>query len=88
MRVVHPDWCGRGHHCTAPTGEHRSAPFAWTLAYGRLVATRILTANGRHRLELRAVVDLDPTDPDAAHQTVALVDLALRHATGRLQEAA
>ena len=85
-RLTHPHWCGRHHHCTAPAGEHRSAPLAWPTAYGRLIATRVLTADGRHRLELRAVVDLDPSEQAAGRQarhTAVLVDLAVRRATGR-----
>ena len=85
-RDRHPDWCARGHHCTADRlgtrGEHASVPEIWQTKAGRIVATRYRRPDGtRDRMELRAVIDLDPDDEHAARQTaraaIVAVHLAL-----------
>ena len=52
-----PAWCGRGHLCTAqhgyPSGQHRSTPAVFGTGYGSLVASRVATVDGTHRVELR-----------------------------------
>jgi hypothetical protein len=84
-----PWWCAGGHQCTAqhgyPSGEHRSTPEAWTTTYGRLVATRVETIDGRGRLELRGVVRLPVDEADAHEQAARLaieVDLTIRAVRG------
>jgi len=81
-----PDWCARGHTCTArhgyPSGEHRSPPAIWDVPYGRLVATRVQGVTGAVRVELRVSVGLDPADAYVAQRQGAylpvVVDLAVR----------
>ncbi|GAA1821610.1 hypothetical protein GCM10009682_47280 [Luedemannella flava] len=85
-RDGHPYWCARDHSCTAytlPTGEHRSDLLVWATPYGKFIATRVRTRAGKDRLELRAVVRLDPNQRTAHHQAQRLVigmDLAVRDA--------
>jgi hypothetical protein len=69
--TTHPEWCARGHHCTAHKrdGQHRSHPTTTDTGACRLIATRAQTAGGRLRVELRAVVDLPP-DPNDAEPVV------------------
>lgn len=67
---IHPDWCGRGHVCSADQAvgqEHRSHPQAVDTDLGRLVLTRIQTLGGAERLQVTAVVDL-PGGADEARQ--------------------
>jgi hypothetical protein len=65
-----PPWCAKSHHCSAqhgyPSGQHRSEPAAWNLSYGRLVATRVASFDGRHQLELRAALNLPAGDDESA----------------------
>ena len=75
----HPSWCAGGHRCGL--GEHRSDPQTWLTSYGTIVATRIRRADGRDRLELRAVVDLPGEDvlaQDVARLLAVGVDLTVR----------
>ena len=71
-----PTWCGRGHLCTAqhgyPSGQHRSTPAAFGTGYGSLVATRVATVDGTHRVELRVTVTL-PRDEHTAGQLAQAV---------------
>ncbi|MFC7484358.1 hypothetical protein ACFQX7_36040 [Luedemannella flava] len=82
----HPHWCARDHSCTAhtlPTGEHRSDLLVWATGYGKFIATRVRTRAGVDRIELRAVVQLDPNQRTAHRQAQRLVvgmDLAVRDA--------
>lgn len=57
----HPEWCGRGMHCTANVmqgGEHKSRPEVWVTDAGRVVGTRHLGRDGRDWVEIRHVVAL------------------------------
>jgi hypothetical protein len=82
----HPRWCARDHSCTAhtlPAGEHRSDLLIWATSYGKFIATRVQTRAGVDRIELRAVVKLDPDPRTARKQAQRLVvgmDLAVRDA--------
>ncbi|WP_139128790.1 hypothetical protein [Micromonospora nigra] len=54
---------------------------AWRLAYGRLVATRVETIDGRSRLELTGSIRLPVDEVEAqrwASQLAVQVDLAIR----------
>lgn len=83
----HPEWCARGHHCTAPTGEHASVPEVWQTDAGRIVATRYRSASGRDRIEVRTVARLPEGEPGAqayARLLIALAGDSLRRAAGAL----
>ncbi|GAA1779038.1 hypothetical protein [Luedemannella helvata] len=90
----HPHWCARDHSCTAytmPTGEHRSDLLVWQTDYGKFIATRVRTRTGKDRIELRAVVRLDPNQRTAHRQAQRLVvgmDLAVRDALRTTRRAA
>ena len=65
----HPGWCARGHHCTPA---------------GRIVATRYRRGDGtRDRVEVRAVVELDPADDAAARQRARVAVAAVYEALAR-----
>lgn len=80
-----PDWCARGHECTAqhgyPSGQHRSTPAVWETSYGKLVALRIAGLDQAQALELRTVVSLpDASDSIAdtyAQQILTAIHLAI-----------
>jgi hypothetical protein len=82
-----PEWCARGHACTAqhgyPGGEHRSDPVTLQMLYGTMVATRVVNLAGRGRLELRLQVDLAADEHLAGAQAARIgeeVDRAVRRA--------
>lgn len=82
-----PPWCGGGHYCTAqfgyPSGEHRSEPRTWRLAWGVMVLTRVQRLGTPGRLEVRMQVDLSGAEPVAHDQAAAVVvevDQAVRSA--------
>jgi hypothetical protein len=82
-----PDWCARGHACTAqygyPKGEHRSPPITVRTSYGVIVCTRVQSVSGRGRLELRLQVDLSADEHLASVQAVRVaeeIDTAVRTA--------
>jgi hypothetical protein len=67
----HPAWCGRGHHCGM--GEHRAAPIALTGELGRVLLTRVRTADGRQHAEITVTVPLGDTETVARKQLWSLM---------------
>jgi hypothetical protein len=63
----HPEWCARGHKCNL--GEHRSLPNVVELdGVGKVLVTRVLSRNGRERMEMTGSMYLAPTAHDARRQ--------------------
>lgn len=81
-----PDWCARGHACTAqhdyPSGEHRSTPLRVETSWGVLVATRVQgITDPASRLEVRLQVALAVDEPRAHVEAVRVaeeIDTAVR----------
>ena len=83
-RDAHPEWCVRGHRCTARIGgldEHASEPEAWRTDVGKIIATRYRRGDGtRDRIEIRIVLDLDPDDEASAQQAARVALATIYHA--------
>lgn len=78
----HPDWCAQGHLCGL--GEHKAAPVVLdNPGRGRIVLTRIETANGRQHVEIRTSVTLTPGD-EAAQQHLAQILVELERHLSRM----
>lgn len=78
----HPEWCAKGHRCAL--GEHRATPVVTEVpGVGKVLITRVLTSNGRERMELTGSAYLAPRPADARRQvqrTLHGVASAMQHA--------
>lgn len=81
-RYGHPEWCAQGHHCGL--GEHRSMPVVVDIDdIGRVVLTRVLTRDGRQRMELTGsayLADAEPAARGQLHDTLSGLVALLRRA--------
>ncbi|MFF5178277.1 hypothetical protein ACFY2Q_09670 [Micromonospora sp. NPDC000316] len=79
-RLLHPDWCARGHACGL--GEHRAQPVTLRVpGRGVVVLTRVLAADGSQHAEIRTRISLAPGDTNARSHLMRIVtefDAALR----------